>query len=455
MSGLVFWRAAACAALLALAAPALAQSAAPAPAGAASPARHLGVQSCDGNNCHGAVEPLPKSRVPQNEYLIWSQKDKHAKAYAVLTDERSKRIAANMGLAQPPEKSPICLECHADYVPEDLRGPQYQISDGVGCEACHGGAGNWLGPHLTGESHQANIAAGLYPTDQPEARATRCMMCHVGDDKRFATHEIMGAGHPPTPFELDTYTAIQPAHFVVNQSYIERKGKPNDIKIWAVGQAVDVKLRMDLILDPSRAPKGLNIELSLLDCESCHHPVPISADPQALSKLQWRAHSASALPPGHLKFFDATAVMLLVNAAKFAPDKAGALRDHMAALQAALGKDWDTVKKEASAVRDAANALIPVLAGHDYTKDDAKALAGAVIKTATDGNEIGYSTAQQQVMALESIVAAMKLMGYADDSQIAALNDGLKGLYVTVADDAKYDPGHYVEALKAFGAKLP
>lgn len=447
MSGFIIWRAIAGIALLTLAAPAFAQSAAPPPAAApAMPAKHLGVQSCDGNNCHGAVERLPKSRVPQNEYLIWSQKDKHAKAYAVLTNDRSKRIAMNLGLAQPAEKSAICLDCHADYVPEDQRGPQYQVSDGVGCEACHGGAERWLGPHLSGQSHQANVAAGLYPTDQPEARAVKCLSCHVGNDQKFVTHEIMGAGHPPMPFELDTYTAIEPAHFVVNQSYVERKGKPNDIKIWAVGQAVDVKLRMDLILDPKHAPKGLNLELSLLDCQSCHH---------SMSELQWRAHGTTGLPPGHVKFFDATAVMLLVDATRFAPDKAAALRDHVVALQAALGKDWDTVKKEAAAVRDAANALIPVLGGHDYTKDDAKALAGAVIKTALDGSDVGYSIAQQQVMALESIVAAMKEFGYADAKQIGELNDGLKGLYTAVADDQKYDPGHYVEALKAFGAKLP
>jgi len=437
MSGFTL-RVLACAALFVFATPALALA-------ENGDAKHLGVQSCAGNNCHGAVQPLPNSQVPQNEYFIWSQKDKHAQAYAVLTNDRSKRIAKNLGLADA-EHAPLCLDCHADNVPPDRQGPQFKLSDGVGCETCHGGAEPWLGTHLSGAGHKANLAAGLYPTDQPLARGERCLECHVGGEKRFVTHEMMGAGHPPMPFELDTYTAIEPAHFVVNESYIQRIGKPNDMQIWAVGQAVDVKLRMDLILDPSHAPQGFNLELSLFDCQSCHH---------SMSELQWHARTTTGLPPGRIKLYDATAVMLLAAAERVAPDTAKKLADHLLALHAALGKDWNAVKQEASAVRDAANALIPVLGAHDFTKDDAAALAHAVTATALDGSDLDYSGAQQQVMALESIVAAMKQLGFADDKQIAGLNDALSGLYATVANDQKYRPDTYVDAVKAFSAKLP
>ena len=58
-------------------------------------------------------------------------------------------------------------------------------------------------------------------------------------------------------------------------------------------------------------------------------------------------------------------------------------------------------------------------------------------------------------MALEAIVAATKQLGFADDSQLAGLNQTLSGLYEIVADDQKYRPDAYVEALKAFAAKLP
>ena len=434
----LLWRVLICAAFIGLAAPAFAQAP---PADAA----HLGVQSCAGNNCHGAVARVGSARVPQNEYLIWSQKDKHAKAYAVLSDPRSLRIAKNLGLADA-QHAPLCLDCHADNAPADQRGPQFQLSDGVGCEACHGGSERWLGVHLAGVDHKTNLAAGMYPTDQPLARAAKCLSCHLGDDKRFVTHKMMGAGHPPMPFELDTYTAIEPAHFTVDQSYVERKGRPNDMQIWAIGQVADVKLRMDLILDPKNAPKGVNFELSLFDSQTCHH---------SMSDLQWQARASTGLPPGRIKLYDATAVMLRVAAERVAPDTAKSLRAHMLALHEATGDSWDAVKREASAVREAANALIPALEKHDFNKDDAKAMANAVIASALEGDNLDYSGAQQQVMALESIVAATKALGFADDKQLAGLDGALNGLYAAVADDQKYRPDAYAEALKAFKAKLP
>ena len=110
---------------------------------------HLGVVTCAGNTCHGATAPLKDSRVQQNEFIIWHREDKHAKAYTVLFNEASKRIARNLGIkAAHTEK--LCLDCHADNVPVEQRGKRFQIDDGVGCEACHGGGEHYLGPHVSG-----------------------------------------------------------------------------------------------------------------------------------------------------------------------------------------------------------------------------------------------------------------------------------------------------------------
>src|SRR2546430_15946808 len=46
------------------------------------------------------------------------------------------------------------------------------FGDGVGCESCHGGAVDWLGIHVSGKSdHVANVKAGMYPLEEPVARA--------------------------------------------------------------------------------------------------------------------------------------------------------------------------------------------------------------------------------------------------------------------------------------------
>ncbi len=319
----------------------------------------------------------------------------------------------------------------------------------MGCEACHGGASKWLGVHLSGVGHSANIAAGLYPTERPVARADKCLTCHFGDptdEKRFVTHLIMGAGHPRMGFELDTYTAAEPAHYTVDQSYIERKGPVNEVQIWAVGQAVSLVRRMDALLDPKHAPKGLQPELVLFDCQSCHH---------AISQIRWRPRSSTGLGPGAVKLYDANAVMLRVVAARVAPATAKALSEHMLALHHATTENWEAVVREAAEVRRAAIELEQSLSGRDFTRDDMKGLAEGVVSIALSGDDTDYSGAEQATMALGSIASAMRMSGYLTSEQTKAMNNALSGLYETIADDATYHPETFVRAMKDFQKTIP
>ncbi|HVH80656.1 MAG TPA: multiheme c-type cytochrome, partial [Stellaceae bacterium] len=339
--------------LLLVSAPASAQTGS-APNAAESPIGiHLGVATCAGSNCHGATQRPRGSYVPGNEYLIWSKQDKHRNAYNVLLEDRAIKMARVLGLPDAANQK-LCLDCHADNASADRRGVQFQLSDGVGCEACHGGASRWLGVHISGANHQQNIAAGLYPTEQPIARAEKCLGCHYGDETRFADHRLYGAGHPRLAFELDTYTAIEPAHFVVDQSYVERKGRITDAQVWAVGQAIALVKRMDAVLDPKHAPKGFWPEFSFFDCQSCHHEYGAYAKP-----------TTTGLGPGTVKFNDANEVMLKVAATRIAPGAASALSEHMLALHKATQDDWAGVQREAAAVRRAAQSLVGQFAHHD------------------------------------------------------------------------------------------
>ena len=48
--------------------------------------KYTGAASCGASNCHGSTKP--KADFPKlNENVVWFQKDKHAKAYATLTNE--------------------------------------------------------------------------------------------------------------------------------------------------------------------------------------------------------------------------------------------------------------------------------------------------------------------------------------------------------------------------------
>ena len=77
-------------------------------------AKHVGVVNCASSLCHGSISEWKGSNVLQNEYVTWSRVDKHAvRASQVLRSDRSRRIAANLGLKQPAHEAKVCVDCHA------------------------------------------------------------------------------------------------------------------------------------------------------------------------------------------------------------------------------------------------------------------------------------------------------------------------------------------------------
>ena len=69
---------------------------------------------------------------------------------------------AHQGIADA-TREPLCLDCHAENVAAALRGPRFQLDDGVGCEACHGASARWIASHddTPRVTHADNVAAGL------------------------------------------------------------------------------------------------------------------------------------------------------------------------------------------------------------------------------------------------------------------------------------------------------
>jgi hypothetical protein len=397
---------------------------------------HLGVATCSGSSCHGATQRPRNSAVPGDEYLIWSTKDKHRNAYSVLLQDRAIRMARALGLPDAASQK-MCLDCHADNAPSDHRGPQFQLSDGVGCESCHGGASRWLGIHISGATHQQNIAAGLYPTEQPIARAEKCLSCHLGDSAHYIDHRIYGAGHPRLAFELDTFTAIEPAHFVVDAGYVQRKGRITDVQVWATGQAISLVRRMNEVLDPKYAPKGFWPEFSFFDCQSCHHEYGAYARP-----------TSTGLGPGTVKFNDANEVMLKVAAMRIAPGAANALSEHMAALHKATQNDWAAVQREAAGVRQAAQSLVGEFAHHDFTGGDMRALADALIALGATDTDSEFSHDEQITMALEAVTTGLRSSGDIDAQQSDAIDKAMNAVYTAFTSEKAVRHDDFVKALK-------
>lgn len=410
------------------------------------PDMHLGVTSCGGSTCHGATQPVRGSQVLQNEYLIWQRQDKHAKAYAVLLEPRSQRIARNLGLPNA-HTAKACLDCHSDNVAAELRGRQFQLSDGVGCEGCHGGGQRWLGPHVAGVSSTAELQKlGLFPTEDPVARAQLCLSCHLGDETKFVTHRLMGAGHPRLSFELDTFTEIQPAHYQADDDYRKRKAVASGVQTWAIGQAMAVSRTMTALADANRRMAGAFPELTFYDCHACHHPT---------SNLRWQARESVGLGPGMIRFNDANMLMLRLLARRLAPAEGSALTTQLRALHGAMSEGRGDAGAIAREVKAVADSLVQRFAGHAFGTEDMRALLAALIADGREGHFADYGGAEQATMAIASIAQAMRRAGGATEAQHNELKAAIEQCYAATAKDEAYDPAVFARALAAVERALP
>jgi hypothetical protein len=412
---------------------------------------HLGVATCAGSTCHGAASLSKRtSNVVQNEYLIWQRNDKHARAFTSLQSPLGERIAANLGLG-PAEKADSCLGCHADNVPPEARGVQFHLSDGVGCEACHGASQPWLGAHASGRMKQADLTRAdgpyrLYPTELPVQRALLCLSCHEGDDRRFITHKIMGAGHPRLSFELQTYTQIQPAHFVIDDKYRARKVVAQGVQVWAVGQAMALERLVTELAEPRHQGDGVFPELVFFDCQACHHTT---------TQLRWQKRASTGLGPGLPHFNDANAVMLRTIAARVAPEQARALESDVRALHQALSAGIGRPAPIAQRIAATAQQLANVLAAHTFSNADMRAMMVALAQMSQTSDASDYAAAEQATMAFASIIYTLKMERAVDTAQYGRLRAALEDCYSATRVQDSYDPAAFAAAARAIEQAAP
>ncbi|MEX2327887.1 MAG: multiheme c-type cytochrome [Pseudomonadales bacterium] len=389
----------------------------------------MGVASCASGVCHGSVRPRTNTSVLQNEYVIWSKMDRHRIAYQTLLTNESKEIANKLGLDSAHEAR-ICLDCHSDNVPELNRGEKFLLSDGVGCEACHGGAENYLSAHSDSQvSRTEKLKAGLYPTDQPVARAQLCLSCHMGTVEKMATHDIMGAGHPRLSFELDTFNVLQPKHYTVDEEYKAAKWHGDGLSVWAIGQIESARQSLRLI-STRLETAGMFPELALFDCQSCHHP---------MSERRWKRLTRIDLPPGSVRLNDAHLVMLLAIAKVVNPSVEQRLRTELRGLHGAVATAGN-LSGRIAALMDAIEQLREQ--SISLTRDDARRLLDEIIVYSSSGVVIDYNVAEQAVMAVDMLLSAIDMR--------AVKQRWLDRVYSTVDDEDRFNPDDFAAVMTTF-----
>lgn len=396
--------------------------------------RHQGVASCASSLCHGSSKPLEAHAVLQNEYVTWSQFDPHSGAYRVLLEPRSREIARRMGLGKP-EEAPACLGCHAELVPAAQRGPRFQPTDGIGCEACHGAAERWLPTHHQSPAvtHADNLLRGLLALERPEVRAEKCTACHVGDADRFANHRMMAAGHPRLVFELDTYTELWRSsggreHYRRDTDYLQRKAVPPSASVWVTGLGAATRQQLVLLAQHAEKPRGPFPDFALYACHSCHRDLKLDA---------WG--SASSGEPGALRLQDGQARTLQVVATALGLPSATAFSTALDDLQAAVNDERSRLPPALAAARRLLSSIETEARGHRWTNADRDRVLAKLVTAAERGSFADPAAAEQAAMGMVVLLADLNLE--------RSRRTDIERLFAALRDDNAFDAQRFQRAL--------
>jgi hypothetical protein len=260
--------------------------------------QYQGVASCASAACHHGNGPAGSKG---SEYSTWASLDPHGRAASVLADERSHRIVRSMkglpdGARVAPEKEELCLRCHVltDFSFERTRRRDlFAVSDGVGCEACHGPAEKWVHTHYL--KSWSGKAPGFRQTKDLTVRAELCVACHVGRGDADVNHDLIAAGHPRLRFDLAAYLVAYPKHW--SEAAEKRRLPDFAARTWLLGKLVAAEASLDLLAH--RAAGALKKqapwpEFSEYECAACHHKLHYDSE----RRKRGFAGRAGALPWG-------------------------------------------------------------------------------------------------------------------------------------------------------------
>ncbi|HEV2296337.1 MAG TPA: multiheme c-type cytochrome [Tepidisphaeraceae bacterium] len=383
-----------------------------------SDAKFQSANTCSAAKCHGAPEPAEGSGRPENEFLVWSEQDKHASAYETLKNELSTEIGKKLKIDNV-VASDRCLNCHAVNVPENLRDAKFALREGVTCNGCHGPSEKWNEPHAeigwtekqreAAGSHEALLKKwGLFDTKPVIHRAQMCTSCHLSIDG-----DLVAAGHPQPTFELDSYSEAEPKHWRDPEGYFSAK-------LWAAGQVVSVRDAMRQLAERARSNASDDLVKGAYE--------------QAMAHLAMLRH---------------------LLATKAVPGDAAALDAKADALKKAMPEgNKDALATNADATADLAAGLMPAVDAFDPDSNKAAviqlldAIASDTIASSTYGN----SGMDQQALAIYALYGA-----YAKAEKPPAAEDVLKMISekLFATGDTPLTPDQFSKNLAEVKEKLP
>lgn len=402
---------------------------------AAGSASFTGPGSCAAAACHGSVRPVAGSRILQTEYSTWAAQDRHARATDVLSNVVSQRIGKILNIGAPATASK-CLACHGLDVPERQQARSFE-NEGVSCEACHGPASGWLGPHTTRNwTHAQSVQLGMHDTKDLVKRTERCLTCHLGTADKFVDHEMIAAGHPDLVFDLETYSAAMPRHWRVPTG----TDPFASVRSFAVGQLVHVRSAVDRLAAHVRKPGWP--DYSELDCFACHHNLTRPED--SWRQAQGFDNRRPGTPPlNQSRWTTGRRVLAAYDAP--AADELDVVMTKLAAAAARGGAGSDQAAPLAAQAR---TLLDRAVARALTTQPDAAFTTRLLHAIAADAGEIaprGERAAEQAAMALDTLYSATS---GGPGGESAAVRAAFDELFQQFQSPSTYDPRRFVAQVR-------
>ncbi len=434
----------------------------PKPATLDLPNGFVGTSSCTAVNCHGGN---PAKAIVGSEHTVWLQNDMHANAYNVLLNETSQRMAKLLKLEKPAHESPLCLNCHAPVAdapfPTSLAAQHADlVIEGVSCEACHGAASKWLGPHVRADwkakSVEQKAEFGFRDTKDFWQRAKLCADCHVGAPGRDVNHDLYAAGHPRLFFELSAFHAMMPTHWdkhadraranrvtqTAKGAAIERSSL--DAQLWAIGQVASAEAALDLLMHRAKTSEAVADrpekytssnavpswpELAETACFACHHD---------LASPSWRqARGYSKRKPGAYPW-GTWLVPLVPHAASLGSNGVRSNEGPLAALSLEMSKplpDRKAVISHAEALRTRLNMLGQELNSKPLREE---AVSTTFMKIATDGPALSNQSWDEATQVYLALVALSEAHQDMKGQRSSKANEAISSL----RDVLKFEPGY-------------
>ena len=393
---------------------------------------YTGPGSCAASSCHGSVRPVAGSRILQTEYTIWVVQDKHARATEVLNNPVSLRMAKLLGIGRP-DSEQKCLTCHALDAPAQQRAKSY-TAEGVSCEACHGPASGWLGPHTTrGWTHAQSVAAGMHDTKDLMQRTEKCASCHIGSAGKSVDHEMIAAGHPDLVFDLEAFSAAMPRHWRSDDVW-------QNVRAWGVGQIVQLREGLERL--SQRSKDGAWPEYSELDCFSCHHSLTRPEDSWR-QELGYRDRRPGNPPWNHARYAVARTIVRVND-----PEASKALDSQLQNLAAEVSKlqaDRARIAASVAALQGSLQVAAQRLASAPVDRARTIQYARAIAEDAERISNGGERSAEQAAMSLETLVGTLSQNKEVDP---AAARAALDRLFQQLENPSGYDPRRFEPLLR-------